>query len=257
MEVHHHPHTPRKKWSHYFWEFLMLFLAVFCGFLAEYYLEHTIEHNREKQFIESLVRDIEADTAQLSIIKGFRLGRLSSIDSLSNYLAKNTSATVSLSAIQLLRDVRGHVSFYQNSGTLDQLKNAGGLRLIRKRKVVDSIQSYDQQIKKMALRDAFETEEMRYSVRLSYKMIDGVVIANVYGDTNYYNNNRLRTEVYKIIPFDAQYASEYLNSLTIFRFVVLNNMWLQDNIRKKAEDLLLLLKDEYNLSADRRTSPEK
>ncbi len=30
MEVHHHSHTARKKWTHYFWEFLMLFLAMFC-----------------------------------------------------------------------------------------------------------------------------------------------------------------------------------------------------------------------------------
>ena len=29
MEVHAHSHTPRKKWTHYFCEFLMLFLAVF------------------------------------------------------------------------------------------------------------------------------------------------------------------------------------------------------------------------------------
>lgn len=52
MEVHHHPiaigsHTARKKWTHYFWEFLMLFLAVFCGFLAEYQLKHKIEKDRE------------------------------------------------------------------------------------------------------------------------------------------------------------------------------------------------------------------
>lgn len=37
MEVHHHaqdPATPhhKKKWESYFWEFLMLFLAVICGF---------------------------------------------------------------------------------------------------------------------------------------------------------------------------------------------------------------------------------
>ena len=44
MEVHAHTHTSRKKWTHYFWEFLMLFLAVFCGFLAEYQLEHIIEN---------------------------------------------------------------------------------------------------------------------------------------------------------------------------------------------------------------------
>ncbi len=31
MEVHHRAHTARKKWSHYFWEFHMLFLAVFYG----------------------------------------------------------------------------------------------------------------------------------------------------------------------------------------------------------------------------------
>jgi hypothetical protein len=42
MEVHHHAHTARKKWTHYFWEFFMLFLAVFCGFLAENQREHYI-----------------------------------------------------------------------------------------------------------------------------------------------------------------------------------------------------------------------
>ena len=55
MEVHAHTHTSRKKWTHYFWEFLMLFLAVFCGFLAENFREHQIEDKRTiryaKQFI--------------------------------------------------------------------------------------------------------------------------------------------------------------------------------------------------------------
>jgi hypothetical protein len=34
MEVHHHTHAShgKKNWKSYFWEFLMLFLAVFCGF---------------------------------------------------------------------------------------------------------------------------------------------------------------------------------------------------------------------------------
>jgi hypothetical protein len=37
MEVHHHGHVHAdKKWKEYFFQFLMLFLAVFCGFLAEW-----------------------------------------------------------------------------------------------------------------------------------------------------------------------------------------------------------------------------
>src|SRR4026208_2059111 len=67
MEVHHHPHTSRKKWTHYFWEFLMLFFAVFCGFLAEYQLEHKIEKNREAQFLKSLLEDLNADIENLEI----------------------------------------------------------------------------------------------------------------------------------------------------------------------------------------------
>ena len=71
MEVHHHPiaigsHTARKKWTHYFWEFLMLFLAVFCGFMAEYQLEHKIEKDREKQYIHNLIKDLEQDTTALA-----------------------------------------------------------------------------------------------------------------------------------------------------------------------------------------------
>jgi hypothetical protein len=247
MEVHAHTHTSRKKWTHYFWEFLMLFLAVFCGFLAEYYLEHTIEHNREKQFIESLIKDIDADTAQLSKIKTFRLARLSSIDSLNNYLAKNTSATISLRGIQLLNNLKGHVAFFENSGTLDQLKNSGGLRLIRKRNVVDSIQLYDQQIKRMALRDLFETDEMRHAVRLSYKMIDGIMLSNIYADTSYFNNNTLRIDASRTIAYSSKDASEYLNSLVTYRFVVVSNMQVQESLRKIAEHLLVLIKKEYHV----------
>ncbi|HET9745614.1 MAG TPA: hypothetical protein VFP97_07875 [Chitinophagaceae bacterium] len=247
MEVHHHAHSARQKWTHYFWEFLMLFLAVFCGFLAEYYLEHTIEHNREKQFINSLVRDIEADTVQLSNIKGFRFDRLRKIDSVTRLLSKKPAGSVDVHRLRLFQDLRGHVSFYQNSGTLDQLKNAGGLRLIRNRRVVDSIQGYDQQIRRMFLRDNFETEEMRYTLRLAYKLIDGVLLTNLSIDTAYLTNQSLKRGVSKAVNMNSQYLGEYLNSLASFRFVVINNMSLQGMITKKAENLLTLIKAEYDL----------
>ena len=68
MEVHSHTHTARKKWTHYLWEFIMLFLAVFCGFLAENQREHFIEHRREKAFMASILDDIRSDTAMLALM---------------------------------------------------------------------------------------------------------------------------------------------------------------------------------------------
>ena len=86
MEVHHHTHTPRKKWSHYFWEFFMLFLAVFFGMIAEYKLEHIIEHQREKKYIRSLIKDVELDIASLQSSYENRELQITYFDSLKSLL---------------------------------------------------------------------------------------------------------------------------------------------------------------------------
>ena len=144
MEVHAHTHTARKKWTHYFWEFLMLFLAVFCGFLAEYQLEHTIENQREKQYMQSLTEDIRQDIQVLD--NGLKKIQLS-------VLGKD-------SLVQLLQNEKltpqqeetfynyhwkyvGYVTeFPFSKRTLMQLLNAGGLRLVRNKKVSGAIATY-------------------------------------------------------------------------------------------------------------------
>ena len=72
MEVHTHTHTARKKWTHYFWEFFMLFLAVTLGFFVENQREHYVEHQRERKYIRSLIADIKNDTTELNRNKSLR-----------------------------------------------------------------------------------------------------------------------------------------------------------------------------------------
>jgi hypothetical protein len=64
MEVHHHAHTSdpglhrgRKKWTHYFWEFFMLFMAVTLGFFVENQREHYVGYIREKQYMSAAGKD--------------------------------------------------------------------------------------------------------------------------------------------------------------------------------------------------------
>jgi hypothetical protein len=143
MEVHAHSHTERKKWTHYLWEFLMLFLAVFCGFLAENQREHMVEHQREKQYMKSMLFDLNADTAQISSLLTFRIHRIMQLDTLmmlikSPQLKENTAIFYYNVVVSQF-----NVKFLPHNGALSQLKNAGGLRLIRKGNVVDSILDYD------------------------------------------------------------------------------------------------------------------
>ena len=147
MEVHHHAHTSRKKWTHYFWEFLMLFLAVFCGFLAENQREHYVEHQREKQYIRSLVQDLNSDIIQsgetLKKLEATKLG----IDSLIIALSSPGTPENSNEAYRLWSKNMGFADFFSNDRTIQQLKNSGSLRMIRNRLVSDSIMQYDRVVR--------------------------------------------------------------------------------------------------------------
>src|SRR5687767_8558809 len=136
MEVHAHTHTARKKWTHYFWEFLMLFLAVFCGFLAEYQLEHRIEREREKQYMQSFIYDLQNDTFNLYEGLPRKDGRVNAIDSIFTFFEHNPDASVVPgTVVRQMRRSTWDRHYRRNSTTMDQLKNSGGLRLIRKKNV--------------------------------------------------------------------------------------------------------------------------
>ena len=156
MEVHSHTHTPRKKWTHYFWEFLMLFLAVFCGFLAEYQLEHKIEKDREKIYISNLYEDLKSDTAIYN--EYGRTGKVfdTRIDSLM-WLLRSTDRNAHLNKIYYYARVltlNTNIAI-PSQRTYTQMKNSGLLRLISKQKVADNVSSYYLEIDEILSQNAF------------------------------------------------------------------------------------------------------
>ena len=149
MEVHHHTHPAhgKKTWKEYFWEFLMLFLAVFCGFLAEYQLEHTIERHREKEYIISILEDIKSDLSQAdNRLKEYTTLMLVQ-DSLMTELSNTEIISNSNRAYYLWRNNYGFNDFIYNDRTIQQLKNSGALRMIKKKEVPGRIMKYDQAVR--------------------------------------------------------------------------------------------------------------
>jgi hypothetical protein len=149
MEVHKHPHhvTHKKKWGEYLLEFIMLFLAVFLGFLAENLRERIVEHNIEKEYMHSLVEDLKSDTLQSNNVLKFLDGRITGVDSVITALSSPGIIENSNNAYRLWSGNIGFPDFISNDRTIQQLKNSGGLRLIRNKAVSDSIMMYDQIIR--------------------------------------------------------------------------------------------------------------
>jgi len=175
MEMHTHTHTERKKWTHYFWEFFMLFLAVTLGFLVENQREHMVEHRREKQYMRSMVEDLKSDTAKLNWITRRRTLRIKTLDSISLLLNEpvNTAYLSDLYYCSRLSRRIANIGFINNDRTIQQLKNAGGLRLIRNQIVSDSIVLYYNSVQRLKMLEEREWEYIRDMIPYSYKIFDG------------------------------------------------------------------------------------
>ncbi len=247
MEVHQHTHAGhhKKKWTDYFWEFLMLFLAVFCGFLAEYQLEHTIEHQREKKFIRSLSSDLGADISRLQTIIQLRNERALLLDSFIIILN-------SKDALQHSNDLYYYNSFATRGvafrftpvdGTMQQLKNAGNLRLIRKSVISDSIISYDVSVRAFAWGTGDEENIMGTYRNIAEGIFDGVLLNNMRDDDN--NVNRISYNPALRLNEDAKHRLNYrIHMLTVFN----KTMRLEaKRLLAKAMNLNGMLKKEYHL----------
>ena len=151
MEVHHHSHNPaephhKKNWKSYFWEFLMLFLAVFCGFLAEYQLEHKIERDRELVYMKNMLEDLKKDTASINVaVKGNRFF-VAGIDTLLNLLLNPKTDTMYQRKLFItsLVNTYYYMPIQFSELTMSQLKYSGNFRLIRKHNVANALLQYEQ-----------------------------------------------------------------------------------------------------------------
>ena len=250
MEVHHHSHTARKKWNHYFWEFLMLFLAVTLGFFVENQREHYIEHQREKAYIRSLVGDLKKDTASVNLSAVIRNNLKGMIDSLLILLKTEKPQQVSSRIYYLARKIPysdGRFSF--NTKTFDQLKSSGNLRLIRKMEILDSISDYYHDATNAGSRGPLDMNfENRRDLYLAlHKLFDASVFHQMMDPVNPLVFHEPVTNP-TFITNDPVVINEICSRFHFLygthRVILMDN----DRLKKKAVSLLQLLQKEYHLN---------
>ncbi|HTA81597.1 MAG TPA: hypothetical protein VK783_01590 [Bacteroidia bacterium] len=128
---------------HYFFEFLMMFLAVFLGFLADNIRERLVEKKQERVYLQNMREDLRADIV------------------LSGNYAKNNIIVFELidTLVRLIKDPerKQHITklaytarmvlpqfkqLYLTERTYEQMKSSGTLRLISNQDVANSISYY-------------------------------------------------------------------------------------------------------------------
>ncbi len=250
MEVHAHSHTAadpdshrgRKKWTHYFWEFLMLFLAVFCGFLAEYQLEHKIEKDKGKEYISSMIEDLQTDTANLvTVINRFDWFEMR-VDTVLSYLP---AITVGYNDTLWRNLVMGFPDFIKSDRTMQQLTNSGGMRLIKNKKAADGIINYDLGYKDLLLDiEALSRITERYFMCMS-EIID---FASLEADRKTMTGNEMQASGKNyLLSLDKLRLGKLYNEIHFLKMIAKPVRQQEEILKTKAIDLIRLLKKEYHL----------
>lgn len=233
MEVHHHAHDPaaphhKKNWKSYFWEFLMLFLAVFCGFLAESYHTHLVNKEIEKRNIQSYVNSIKKDADNLKKAINGNRDKIKLTDSLGRIPGD-------------FKDARFQKDFFSYSGRLvwiydfspDEsaflnMQSSGTLRLIEKQNILDSILKYQSQNIKIK-------KHQESTNKIYFAALDNLLqVTDLRKDPPQFNGNN-------------QQLQTYINNKILESGLTETSITFLEQQLKTATNLIALIKNEYNL----------
>lgn len=256
MEVHKHPHhvTDKKKWSEYFLEFLMIFLAVTLGFFAETVRENMTEHKRAKEFAATLYKDLTEDTAQLNAYRNYFQYAASNIDTLMRLLTVAEPEDIPSGKLYWYGLWGGAPRFFvPNDATFQQMKSSGSLRYLRKT-VAANVARYDRFCRIMQQND--ERQEGIYAeVRKTRALIFDFRyndIANAISQSVQLKPNRDYKKIDSfmktnppLLSYDKTLFNQYIE-LVRSRFIN-RNISYADSLIKQASVLLGELKKDYHL----------
>ena len=225
----------RRKLKDYLFEFIMLFLAITGGFFTENLRETNADRRVEKEYIGSLVNDIKSDTANIQRILKKNQKQIAAIDSLLDILSKRIPDNKLKKFYTLtFKYLNNYEGFNPRDITITQLKNSGGLRLIEKKSVSDSIVIYYSTIQ--YFRDL--------NVKANYQSVDDVMkLEMVFMDFNAIENNNWKLK-------DRTKIKEFRNRAIVFRYAInWDNQWLKE-VYIKGSSLLKYLNKEYRIKSE-------
>lgn len=248
MEVHHHPDLQhkQKKWKEYFLEFFMIFLAVTMGFIAENIREHFVLKKQEKEYMISLVRDLNSDIDGLTKSEASVTRYVHSADSIfslfKNADFKNTSNDIYyFGRIIALRNL-----WRSNDGTIQQLNYSGGLRLIENKRVVDGIQGYIDKLKVLSQYLTLEDAQLSEYRKAMNNVFSGFVLNDMLdmqtgiAATHLNYNPKLQST-----------AKNDINDLAVQIALVktnrVNQLIIMKDLKTEASSIIKLINKEYSL----------
>jgi len=174
MEVHHHPQVERKRFKEYFFEFLMIFIAVTLGFFAENIREKIKDNDEIRSDMRSMTEDLQSDADMFGSYVTWNHFSDQRIDTFINLLKQERSNTSEIYFLARYITANNN-TFTPGTKTFDQMKSSGALKLIRPRWLLDSISSYYQSLQFFPGTNDLQNQKLNDIHLVNSQLFDGSV----------------------------------------------------------------------------------
>ena len=122
----------------------MLFVAVSLGFLAENLREQQIEKHREISYLQNVHEDLQLDFSTIDTVIISNNVRLAALDT---FFARFKAGLASNEEIYFyIRNLALRSTFESSHIGFDQIKSAGGLRMVKNKSITSGIQEYEKML---------------------------------------------------------------------------------------------------------------
>jgi hypothetical protein len=173
----------KKTWKDYLFEFTVPFLAVTAAFFLNTQREEYVERNLEKQYIQSIISDFHDDAELIDEQNVFHKLRIAQMDSLVEMLSSPEAIKDYDKLYYLGRLATRSVTFANNEGTFEQMKNSATFRLIKNQEAANLIIDYYQKIKTINLVEEREKSDQEEYKRIAVQVFDPFSNSTLFDET--------------------------------------------------------------------------
>jgi hypothetical protein len=196
-----------------------------------------------------MCEDLKSDTILLRQQTTLRLQTIRRIDSLTYFLSQPDPDKYGRPIYYYARSITRHFAFLSNDRTIQQLKNAGNLRLIRDQEVSDSLMLYDLHMRRTELTILREENFLLVYMETMKQIFDGSELNKMTMDApppiqiewSWPEGNP------SLLRKDKETLQKLINDLHFLRSMNVYNVNWNNNMVNIATSLWSLLKRKYYL----------
>jgi hypothetical protein len=249
MDIHaHHLHkAPGQRFWHYFFEFLMLFLAVTLGFFVENQREKYVEEHRAKEYAQSLYDDLKIDTSVIQRTLGEKVWIQAKYDSALKILDTSDLSRYNEFMYYMGTYLTFNDAFTSQDVTYQQLRSSGSFRYIKNIALYKKIADYYNLYSRYQLIDRFGHLAENDVVELELKIFNPKDFFNVgYTGGTFYDVERPKEKLHPI-SVDEQSLRLLYGKFATARNRAGGCVLLLGWLKTMATDAMNDLKKEYQL----------